>query len=92
MSRSAPLLAERQGKLDLPDKEFRSEPYLLLGGQRLLGAPSLHVAMQMGPSLHPVSRVFGVWPLRILIRSCLGFWRFMVCAISAISMSPAGLK
>ena len=29
--------------------------------------------MQMGPYLHPLSRVFGVWPLRILISSCLGF-------------------
>jgi hypothetical protein len=35
--------------------------------------PSLHVAMQMGPSLHPVSWMFGVWPLRILINSDLGF-------------------
>jgi hypothetical protein len=40
--------------------------------------PSLHVAMQTGPSHHPVSRVFGVWPLRILISSGLGFRLFIV--------------
>src|SRR5919106_2095806 len=49
---------------------------------------SLHVAMQTGPSLHPVSWMLGVWPLRILMRSCLGLRRFIVWAISAISMRP----
>src|SRR4051812_25068893 len=36
--------------------------------------------MQLGPSHHPVSRMSGVWPLRILIRSVRGFWRFIVSA------------
>jgi hypothetical protein len=49
------------------------------GGRVLLcTTPSLHVAMQMGPSHDPVSWTSGVWSLRILIRSCLGFWRFIV--------------
>ncbi len=26
--------------------------------------------------------MFGVWPLRILIRSVLDFWRFIVCDLS----------
>ena len=34
--------------------------------------------MQMGPSHDPVSWTSGVWPLRILISSCLGFSRFIV--------------
>jgi hypothetical protein len=50
------------------------------GGRRILvcTAASLHVAMQRGPSHHPVSGTSGVWPLRILSSSGLGFWRFMV--------------
>src|ERR671918_982174 len=39
---------------------------------------SLHVAMQTGPSHRPMSRTSGVWPLRILTSSCLGFLRFIV--------------
>src|SRR6478672_630233 len=35
----------------------------------LVPLPSLHVAMQLGPSHRPASRASGVWPLRILIRS-----------------------
>ena len=38
---------------------------------------TLHVAMQMGPSHDPVSWTFGVWPLRILIKSCLDVFRFI---------------
>jgi hypothetical protein len=49
-----------------------------LGGQTFLARLSLHVAMQMGPYLYPMSRMSGVWSLRILINSCLGFWRFIV--------------
>ncbi len=30
---------------------------------------SLHVAMQTGPYLHPIARMSGVWPLRILASS-----------------------
>jgi hypothetical protein len=56
---------------------------------RLVIASSLHVAMQMGPSHHPVSWMFGVWPLRILSSSDLGFWRFIVCAVSTISANPS---
>jgi hypothetical protein len=33
--------------------------------------------------------MFGVWPLRILRRSLLGFWRFVVSAISTISTNPS---
>src|SRR3954463_4830219 len=47
--------------------------------------PSLHVAMQMGPSHDPVSRISGVWSLRILISCDRSFCRFIVWAISAIS-------
>ncbi len=49
---------------------------------------SLHVAMQRGPYLHPVSWMSGVWPLRILISSCLDFLWFIVSAILAISINP----
>src|SRR5204863_2880622 len=58
----------------------------------LVCVPSLHVAMQTGPSHDPVSWISGVWPLRILISSCLGFWRFIVCAISTISMRPSASR
>ena len=44
----------------------------------ILAMSSLHVAVQMGPYHDPVSRTSGVWPLRILIKDFLGFWRFMV--------------
>ena len=47
-------------------------------------APSLHVAMQMGPSHHPVSWTFGVWPLRILISSALGLALAKPVAVSAL--------
>ena len=47
---------------------------------------SLHVAMQTGPSHDPMSRASGVWSLRILISSCLGLRRFIVCTISTISI------
>src|ERR1700737_337168 len=50
--------------------------------------PSLHVAMQMGPSHDPVSWTSGVWSLRILIISVLGFWRFIVSTISARFARP----
>ena len=36
------------------------------GLDRFLFRPTLHVAMEIGPYLHPGYRVFGVWPLRIL--------------------------
>src|ERR1051325_4003883 len=39
--------------------------------------------MQLRPSHHPVSWMSGVWPLRILVSSCLGFLRFIVSTISA---------
>ena len=45
--------------------------------------------MQTGPSHHPVSWTSGVWPLRILISSCLGFFRFIVSAMRAISIKPS---
>ena len=45
--------------------------------------------MQRGPSLHPVSRMSGVWSLRILISSCLGFWWFIVSVMRAISIRPS---
>src|SRR5581483_10361419 len=52
-------------------------------------AAPLHVAMQMGLSHDPLSRVSGVQSLRILISSCLGFLRFIVCMISTMSARPA---
>src|SRR5581483_12417517 len=64
-------------------------PLYLGSGRRVLGTSSLHVAMQTGPSHHPVSGMFGVWPLRILSTSVLGFWRFIVCAISTMSANPS---
>src|SRR5437879_3111070 len=48
----------------------------------------LHVAMQRGPYLHPVSWMSGVWPLRILRSSCLGLRRFIVSITSMISTRP----
>jgi hypothetical protein len=48
--------------------------------------------MQMGPYLHPVSRTFGVWSLRILIKSGLGRRWFIVCAISTMSSKPAASR
>jgi hypothetical protein len=36
--------------------------------------------------------MFGVWPLRILIRSVLGFRRFIVSAISAICARPSQVQ
>jgi hypothetical protein len=51
-------------------------------------APPLHVAMQTGPYLHPVSRMFGVWPLRIPIRSALGFWRFTAGPVAGSASLP----
>jgi hypothetical protein len=59
---------------------------------RLHATPSLHVAMQMGPSHDPVSWISGVWPLRILISSCLDVFRFIVSTISAISIRPQAPK
>ena len=53
---------------------------------------SLHVAMQMGPSHHPMSRTSGVWSLRILRSSGLGFLRFIVCMISAIPLRPRWVR
>src|SRR6266516_50263 len=66
----------------LPEIEIQAD-------DNFLRLPSLHVAMQTGPSHHPMSRASGVWPLRILISSCLGFFRFIVWTISAISMRPS---
>ena len=51
-------------------------------------AVSLHVAMQHGPSLYPLSRTSDVWSLRIPINSVLGFWRFIVSVICAIAIRP----
>src|SRR5271170_468646 len=39
--------------------------------------PALHVAMQIGPYLHPLTwRVLGVWSLRILDSGCCAFLRY----------------
>src|SRR5215212_325481 len=74
-------------QVSLPDKEFRlsltrhAYDCALERMTCLVGCTptsSLHVAMQTGPSLHPVSWMLGVWPLRILMRSCLGLRRFIV--------------
>jgi hypothetical protein len=81
MSRYSVAPHEATGQVVLTRQGISLEPYLrLLGsGRRALHiAPSLHVAMQTGPSHHPVSWMFGVWPLRILSSSVLGFWRFIV--------------
>lgn len=43
----------------------------------------LHVAMQMGPSLHLIVEASGVWSLRILILSERSFRRFIVAASSS---------
>jgi hypothetical protein len=53
----------------LPDKEFRLRPYSTTSERttRPCVAPSLHVAMQMGPSHDPVSWTSGVWSLGILL-------------------------
>jgi hypothetical protein len=59
---------------------------------RPCGVPSLHVAMQMGPSHDPVSWTSGVWSLRILISSCLGLRRFIVSAIAAMSARPERVR
>ena len=90
-------LARRRGKLvTYPTRNFALN--LTLNQQSYLErtacpcALTLHVAMQMGPSHDPVSWTFGVWPLRILISSVLGFLRFMVSVISAISTRPVGVK
>jgi hypothetical protein len=77
----------------LPDKEFRWSPCsTLVERTALLAEPALHVAMQSGPSLYPMSRTSDVWSLRILISSCLGFWRFIVCMISRISIKPPRVR
>ena len=78
--------AFRAGR-NLPDKEFRSAVTNGVGG-----LASLHVAMQIGPYLHSCERVFGVWPLRILMMSSRGTWRFMVCATSSISAKPSRVR
>src|SRR5207247_10847637 len=46
--------AIRAGR-NLPDKEFRFSPYVLTMSKRVAFPylPLLHVAMQMGPYLHP---------------------------------------
>src|SRR5436853_2138910 len=79
---------------NLPDKEFRSSLTQVFTARIALPfhMQSLHVAVQRGPSLHPVSWMSGVWPLRILIRSCLGFLWFIVWRISTISAIPAGVR
>jgi hypothetical protein len=79
MSRFPPPLTGRQGKFPYPTRNFAlALPDVVRRMARPCCAPSLHVAMQMGPSLHPMSRASGVWPLRILISSRLGFCWFMV--------------
>ena len=68
------------GNFTYPTRNFALKvlPSILLGGRHFPWMPSLHVAMQMGPSHHPMSRTSGVWPLRILMSSCLGFLWFIV--------------
>src|ERR1700680_1962247 len=74
----------------LPDKEFRSGRFVIVA---LSLAPlGLHVAMQIGPYLHPATGMSGVWPLRILISSSLGFLLFIVCLIAAISATPSWVR
>ena len=87
--------AIRAGR-NLPDKEFRwcltrSNITRYFGERNCTSfrCNSLHVAMQSGPSHDPMSRVSGVWSLRILMSSCLGLRRFIVCMISTISIRPA---
>ena len=69
--------AIRAGR-NLPDKEFRLDSYspVSVSGRWRITSP-LHVTMQMGPYLRPVSRMPGVWSLRILMSSVLGFLRFI---------------
>ena len=52
----------------------------------------LHVAVQHGPYLRLMSQTSDVWSLRISINSVLGFWRFIVSAILAISIRPFLVK
>src|SRR5947207_13229855 len=63
--------AIRAGR-NLPDKEFRFgliRTCLFRTERHFLGCHSLHVAMQRGPSHHPVGDwMSGVWSLRILVR------------------------
>src|SRR5262249_29475509 len=86
--------AIRAGR-NLPDKEFRSSLIRTCRTEwHFLRCHSLHVAMQRGPSHHPMSRTSGVWPLRILIRSCLDFRRFIpsvICHDELMRDLPAGL-
>ena len=71
--------AIRAGR-NLPDKEFRSrEP------------PCRHGARTIS-SAHGRRESVGVWPLRILISSSLGFWRFIVSVILAISIKPSAVR
>ena len=83
MSRFSAVSHEAAGQVVcLPDKEFRLSLTQSSTRFERIARPcvvrSLHVAMQTGPSHHPVSGMFGVWPLRILISSILDFWRFIV--------------
>src|SRR5262249_27943906 len=83
--------AIRAGR-NLPDKEFRfdlTQKRILSGIDASLDVISLHVAMQQGPYLHPVSWTSGVWSLRILTSSCLGLRRFIVSVMPAISINPS---
>jgi hypothetical protein len=77
---------------NLPDKEFRLKSYLAYAKRTTPCLSFLHVAMQTGPYHYPVSWIFGMWSLRILISSWRGFWRFMVSVISAISIKPFKVK
>ena len=83
--RASPLLAGFSPEsllaraIQLPDKEFRLSSYPVVSLLRhnrtrphFLRCDLLHVAMQLGPSHHPMSRASGVWSLRILTSSCLG--------------------
>lgn len=99
--KASPLLAGlnvrnyfRTGQINYPTRNFARALRIDVTARIALpfNMQSLHVAMQRGPYLHPVSWMSGVWPLRILIKSAFDFLRFIVSTISAISMSPVCVR
>ena len=67
----------RHGQCYLPDKEFRYLRHCCYqrgigrGAKTFRFRLALHVAMKIGPYLHSVAGVSGIWPLRILSRTSL---------------------
>ncbi len=59
--------------------------------RRLTGSESLHVAMQLGPSLRPKHRTFDVWSLRIPTRFTCRPFLLIVWLIALASMNASRL-